>query len=446
MFVLTMQSREIPKTVFLLITPWLMKRVQNSTSLIPVVSPTLEITTAYNEGETEITHFNGRSTWQRPEGFALTDPDNASVWIKSYIFELLNANGEVVYSAEVPEAKDADGNIVMNYAFDYVVDKEIDNVDNCDLDFQTYTARIAVNYEFKSGEIQQSSFNYAIASNDYLAKAPDDPKAVMFKQANQKDYVWEENPNATSEDDKWIVVEKNVDAYRIELDFNPPAWGAMEEDQPVSYYTIKAFNGNEYIDITDFQLHYGSEVVDGVERAKYEITSKIPGTYDFEENKAYYYKTVTGSPAKGESQYPVVLTWHHKVAAGYYTDGTANVAEPNEWEFIVEAHYAANNRYITKSEEAKTELSADLVVTGVEVIGSNDASSLKVYPIPAQTTITIKAAEAINKVVIYNEAGAEVMNVATDGDTMTEVNVENLVAGFYFVKVNNYDPVKIIKK
>ena len=220
----------------------------------------------------------------------------------------------------------------------------------------------------------------------------------------------------------------------------------MEEDQPVSYYTIKAFNGNEYIDITDFQLHDGSEVVDGVERAKYEITSKIPGTYDFGANKAYYYKTVTGSPAKGESQYPVVLTWHHKVAAGYYTDGTANVAEPNEWEFIVEAHYAANNRYITKSEEAKTELSADLVVTGVEVIGSNDASSLKVYPIPAQTTITIKAAEAINKVVIYNEAGAEVMNVATDGDTMTEVNVENLVAGFYFVKVNNYDPVKIIKK
>ena len=412
---------------------------------LPVVSPTLTITTAYNEDETEITHFNGISTWERPDGFATTDPENASVWIKSYTFELLNANGEVIYSNEVPEEKDADGNPVIDYSFDYVIDKGIDNVDNCDIDFQTYTARIAVNYEFKSGEIQQSSFNYAIASNDYPAKAPNDPRAVMFKQANQKDYVWEENPNATSEDDKWIVVEKNVDAYRIELDFNPPAWGAMEEDQPVSYYTIKAFNGNEYIDITDFQLHYGSEVVDGVERAKYEITSQIPGTYDFE-NRAFYYKTVTGSPAKGESQYPVVLTWHHKVAAGYYTDGTANVAEPNEWEFIVEAHYAANNRYITKSEEAKTELSADLVVTGVEVIGSNDASSLKVYPIPAQTTITIKAAEAINKVVIYNEAGAEVMNVATDGDTMTEVNVENLVAGFYFVKVNNYDPVKIIKK
>ena len=413
---------------------------------LPVVSPTLTITTAYNEDETEITHFNGISTWERPDGFATTDPENASVWIKSYTFELLNANGEVIYSNEVPEEKDADGNPVIDYSFDYVIDKGIDNVDNCDIDFQTYTARIAVNYEFKSGEIQQSSFNYAIASNDYPAKAPNDPRAVMFKQANQKDYVWEENPNATSEDDKWIVVEKNVDAYRIELDFNPPAWGAMEEDQPVSYYTIKAFNGNEYIDITDFQLHYGSEVVDGVERAKYEITSQIPGTYGFEENRAFYYKTVTGSPAKGESQYPVVLTWHHKVAAGYYTDGTANGPEPNEWEFIVEAHYAANNRYITKSVEAKTELSDDLVVTGVEVIGSNDASSLKVYPIPAQTTITIKAAEAINKVVIYNEVGAEVMNVATDGDTMTEVNVENLVAGFYFVKVNNYDPVKIIKK
>ena len=47
---------------------------------------------------------------------------------------------------------------------------------------------------------------------------------------------------------------------------------------------------------------------------------------------------------------------------------------------------------------------------------------------------------------IYNEAGAEVMNIDGDGETMTTVNIESLATGYYFVKVNNQELVKIIKK
>ncbi|MBQ3605086.1 MAG: T9SS type A sorting domain-containing protein, partial [Muribaculaceae bacterium] len=73
-------------------------------------------------------------------------------------------------------------------------------------------------------------------------------------------------------------------------------------------------------------------------------------------------------------------------------------------------------------------------------------SSLEIYPIPASTEITIKSAETINSIVIYNEAGAEVMNLDGDNEMVTTVNIESLATGYYFVKVNNQAPVKIIKK
>ena len=429
---------------------------------LPVVSPTLEITTAYNDENTEITHFNGKSTWQRPASFGITDLENASVWIKSYTFELVDDKGNVVYTDEVPEAKDAEGNPV--YEFDYVTDKNIENVDNCDLDFKTYTARIAVNYEFKNGDIQQSSFNYAIASNDYDAEKASDLAVHVFKKEKVTEYVWVENPNTTeTTEDDWVAVPKEFDTYRVELDFNPPAWSADANPEPISYYTVKALvnNQTDLIEITDFHLHTGAEVVNGVEKATYEVASQIPGTYNFSQynkggNKAPYYHTVGKDyGVGGESRRAGVLTWHHKVDYGQYSGGVATTAEgdeivitdePNKWVFIVEAHYGAKNRYIAKSAEASIGVEDQKYIeTGVEVVGDNTAA-LKIYPIPATTSITVKASEAINSIVIYNEAGVEVINEMGNGENITMVNIENLSTGFYFVKVNNYEPVKIIKK
>ena len=431
---------------------------------LPVVSPTLEITTAYNDDNTEITHFNGKSTWQRPASFGMTDLENASVWIKSYTFELVDDKGNVVYTDEVLEAKDAEGKPVIDYEFDYVTDKNIENVDNCDLDFKTYTARIAVNYEFKNGDIQQSSFNYAIASNDYDAEKASDLAVHVFKKEKVTEYVWVENPNTTeTTEDDWVAVPKEFDTYRVELDFNPPAWSADANPEPISYYTVKALvnNQTDLIEITDFHLHTGAEVVNGVEKATYEVASQIPGTYNFSQynkggNKAPYYHTIGKDyGVGGESRRAGVLTWHHKVDYGQYTGGVATTAEgdeivitdePNKWVFIVEAHYGAKNRYIAKSAEASIGVEGqEYIETGVEIVGDNTAA-LKIYPIPATTSITVKASEAINSIVIYNEAGVEVINEVGNGENITMVNIENLSTGFYFVKVNNYEPVKIIKK
>ncbi len=433
---------------------------------LPVVSPTLEITTAYNEEKTEITHFNGRSTWKRPETFGLTNAENSSVWIKSYTFELLDAKGNVVYSDEVPEAKDAEGNIIMDYSFDYVADKNIDNVDNCDLDFQTYTARIAVNYEFINGDIQQSAFNYAIDNNDYPAKPAKETTVDVFLKENFQLDEWVQDENG-----KWVVESKKVNRYRVDLDFNKPDFSEEATEEPVTYYTIKAVVNRsasnlkgDTINIDNFLLHQGSEVKDGKIWAKTTATNMIPGTYNFNSianggDKAPYYTSInadgTGkyqAAADGGSYKDVVLSYFYDAPIADNGVAVASNGEeititntPDNWEFIIVANYAARNRYISK--DATVGVSTEILTpTGVEVIGDGNIFAVQIYPIPAHSTITVKSPEAINSIVIYNEAGAEVMNIEGDGETVTTVNIESLATGYYFVKVNNQELVKIIKK
>ena len=421
----------------------------------PQVTPVLNITTAYNDDITEITHFEGVATWNRPKGFG-TSTGSANAKVKSYIFEMYNSKNELVASTELPEVTKEDGSPIddtYEYKFDYTAETGKD-----DIDFGRYSVNVQVKYETKDGAEHLSEPSFAEASHDYIADEASERHIWMYKKANVTEEVWEYD----EANDKWLTVKKAFDNYRIELDFNAPTG----TDEPVSYYTIHAYvnNKKDFIQITDFHLHKGVETVNGINQAvldrdeKGDVipTSQIPGTYIFDgENsmKAPYYST--GKWDGGESRLNSVLTWHHKVPAGYYLSGVATTAEgedititdePNNWKFVVVAHYAANNRSIAKSEEAQFNPETyEFVQTGVEVVGDNTAA-LKIYPIPATTSITVKASEAINSIVIYNEAGVEVINEMGNGENITMVNIENLSTGFYFVKVNNYEPVKIIKK
>lgn len=421
----------------------------------PQVTPVLNITTAYNDDITEITHFEGVATWNRPKGFG-TSTGSANAKVKSYIFEMYNSKNELVASTELPEVTKEDGSPIddtYEYKFDYTAETGKD-----DIDFGRYSVNVQVKYETKDGVEHLSEPSFAEASHDYIADKASERHIWMYKKANVTEDVWEYD----EANDKWIIVNKAFDNYRVEIDFSAPT----ETDEPVSYYTIHAYvnNKKDFIQITDFHLHKGVETVNGINQAvldrdeKGDVipTSQIPGTYIFDgENsmKAPYYST--GKWDGGESRLNSVLTWHHKVPAGYYSSGVATTAEgddititdePNNWKFVVVAHYAANNRSIAKSEEAQFNPETyEFVQTGVEVVGDNTAA-LKIYPIPATTSITVKAPEAINSIVIYNESGVEVMNIEANGETRTIVNIEDLATGFYFVKVNNQAPVKIVKK
>ncbi len=412
---------------------------------LPVVDPTLDIATEYNEDRTEITHFSGKSTWKRPQGFGSgKNKSKCDVVVDSYTFELLDANSNVVYSEVVPEVYDEMGcppSDDFEYAFDYVKAMGFESPSACNLDFQTYTAKVTVNYKLThGGKIQASESGTAQDCNKYNTAPVEDVEVFVYKQ------------NA-----------KNNDVYRLELDFNAPSWEGFEEgsNEPVSYYTVKAkVNGmTETIDISNFNLHCGSIEENGIVKANTIVTSKVPGTYDFSNDKAPYYST--GKWSGGESHRITVLTWHHSVAKGAYPnvkptrsvtattiDGNEIIVwdSPENWQFIVEAHYAASNSAIQRSESASKSTGEGAIITNVDIIGADNYSSLHIFPIPAHTTISINSPEAINQIVVFNEAGSEVMNIDGNGENVAKVNVEKLTTGYYFVKVNDFLPVKMIKR
>ena len=417
----------------------------------PPVQPTLDITTAYNDDKTDITHFDGVATWQRPAGFGRST-GSANAKVVSYLFEMHNNKNELVTSAELPELYKTDGTPVDDeYVYDF---NYTDTTGNNDIDFGRYSVNVRVKYQTKDGLYHISDPLYAEDIHDYPAEPVQNLATFAFKQANQTVDEWVEK------DGQWVVEQKQVDNYRVEINFDKP-----DCDEPVSYYTVKALvnNKKDMIDITDFHLHKGMEVVNGIEQAildrdadgKVIPTSVIPGTYDFENSKApYYHKEGDAFGVAGQSRQNSVLTWHFRVPAGSLSSGVATASngeeivitdEPDQWTFIVVAHYAAKNTYIDKDREANA-IPGSLIETGVEVVGEDNASSLEIYPIPASTEITIKSAETINSIVIYNEAGAEVMNLDGDNEMVTTVNIESLATGYYFVKVNDQAPVKIIKK
>ena len=71
---------------------------------------------------------------------------------------------------------------------------------------------------------------------------------------------------------------------------------------------------------------------------------------------------------------------------------------------------------------------------------------LNIYPIPATITATIKSPEPINAISIMTISGNEIIKERGDGSYLMDISVDKLPAGYYFVKINNLNPVKIIKQ
>ena len=87
-----------------------------------------------------------------------------------------------------------------------------------------------------------------------------------------------------------------------------------------------------------------------------------------------------------------------------------------------------------------------LGTSGVETINIDKAG---IYPNPADDVINVTAAEAIDNVTLFNIAGATVGSYNGDGSSSMKINVDNLPAGNYFVRIstgNDSSTLKFIKK
>ena len=86
-----------------------------------------------------------------------------------------------------------------------------------------------------------------------------------------------------------------------------------------------------------------------------------------------------------------------------------------------------------------------LISTGVDAALADKAGALSVYPNPATDVVTVEAGEEIESIAVYNLAGAMIAAPANIEGNKATVNVENLAAGSYIVKVNK-QAAQLIKK
>lgn len=226
--------------------------------------------------------------------------------------------------------------------------------------------------------------------------------------------------------------------YRVEVNFDQPA---TTPEEPVSYYEIIVTkpvvdaNGNQIKDaegnpvsvtdtITGFDL-----LVGGVP----ENTGKdyVPGNYDFDSNEGQYAEGGTST-----------VIFYYTVPETTPDDNAST--DPMDWTYTVSAVYGGSNPNI--STEASVDMSpSNGGTTAIENIG-NSNGKLNVYPVPAQTVITVKAAEAIETVTLYSLTGTAVMEFAGNSDTTMTVDISALASGYYFLEVNRNPVVRVLKK
>lgn len=110
----------------------------------------------------------------------------------------------------------------------------------------------------------------------------------------------------------------------------------------------------------------------------------------------------------------------------------------------VKALYADIKTQYETTTEAVTKPDFQGVPTAIEIIETIE--QLSVYPIPAQSTITISSPVAIEQVKVYSLTGSLVKDTQCNGDNMMTLDISNLAAGTYLIIVNDLCPVKFLKK
>lgn len=272
-------------------------------------------------------------------------------------------------------------------------------------------------------------------SNAYTAYAPS-IEPHIGRAADQEWADWDGDHVKGINDGYW-------DIYYIDLDIMAPAVSyADNQVPPVSYYSIIV--DTDYTStadtpktINEFYLYDPShdDAITSTDLAGYRLVTDgiIPGDYEFPDDvpavKWIERDYVGGTKTPDNSPHPA-------------DDG---VKDLNKWLFNITANYAATNNLIAQDASANN---STIVVENVPTIIANPTFDfqLNVYPVPATTEVTVKSPEPINSITIHSVSGKTVKTVIGNGTYLTTVAVDNLPSGYYFIKVNNLAPMKIIKK
>lgn len=389
--------------------------------------------TGANETAVDLLRFDGAASWTKPN----YDNDGAEAYVyDSYNVKIYAEDGQVFLEQKVALNDANYGNETDGYKF---------SLDNMWKDRQ-YFINVSANYVniADANDTHVSETSYAYTEDGYNGVAAEGTVKVY---TNPSFPVWyDENGN---------LVYKY--SHRVDINFNKPEFDG-ERVEPVTHYEIwldKDKDGEFEEQLTNFNLMTG--IYDPATDANVgTIESQIAVT-DGKIVSATYNPSTTKGYALGEKEeaanrtddYLCVLTFFQ--VGDFNTNegavmgtGDASALNPANWNYQLRSVYAAGNARITTTKTFDMATGTP-IYTGVEKAISG-ANSLKLYPVPTEYLLNIDCDEAIYSVQVYDEAGRLVENFIGNNMNSMQVDLGNLATGYYFVKVNANQPVKILKK
>ena len=98
------------------------------------------------------------------------------------------------------------------------------------------------------------------------------------------------------------------------------------------------------------------------------------------------------------------------------------------------------------SDKAVTPANGTIFVNESSVEQNMAVSDTKVYPNPASVAVNVEASEEIATVSVFNMSGAAVAVGCNVEGNHAVINVEGLASGVYFVRINDKETIRFIKK
>ncbi len=257
-------------------------------------------------------------------------------------------------------------------------------------------------------------------------------------------------------DKDWNLVYKYM--HRVDIDFNKPVFESQRVE-PVTHYEIwvdKAKDGIYEEQLKEFNLMTGlynptTRADVGTVASQIKITDGkiVSETYNPNTSKGYALGEEELAANRTED-YQCVLTFYqlgsiNDNAGGAMGDGDKTELNPANWNYQLRSVYAAGNSRISTTEIFNMEAGQTPIYTGAEGVKDN-ASTLKLYPVPTDFMLNIECDEAIYLVDVYNEDGKLMISLPGSYLPTMQLDLSNLATGYYFVRVNNNAPVKILKK
>ena len=406
--------------------------------------------TRANEDAVDLLSFDGYAYWAKPN----YDNDKADKYRYNNYKVKLYQEGDIMPITTVYElgsdALNALGSEtttntveIGNKEFKYNYRLPITNADNKRIwRIEVYTTYANIE-PGKESDTHDSEVSYDHTSDLYKGVAAEGTVKVYTNPA----FLTWDGPN---------FVHKYI--HRTDIDFNKPVFGG-DRVEPVTHYEIwvdKGKDGTYEEQLKEFNLMTGlynpstrSDVGTVASQIKITDGKIVTAVYNPNTSKGYALGEEELAENRNED-YQCVLTFFQLGAintneGAIMGDGDKSELNPANWNYQLRSVYAAGNTRITSTETFNMEPGQTPIYTGVEGV-KNNVSALKLYPIPTDFMLNVDCDEAIYLVEVYNEAGQLMMSVPGSYLPTMQIDLSALNDGYYFVKVNNNAPVKIIKK